>query len=259
MLPRRSLFWPLEPALAPSMGLGRQVEIGRTAKDGLPMPDDPASSADAQEAVPSDEVDRLVDALTAGDHEAATQIFAGRLHETDSFLDTIDGLVQPAMARIGQCWEKGELSVAEEHLASATMQTIVAQNLPDLPVQGSGPGSILLACVQDNDHQLGLRVLSDAFELAGWDVRYLGADVPTEALVAMVERWRPDVVGLSVSMGQHVETARDVVQRVRELGDPQPTLLVGGPLDGHHEEALETTGADAWVSSASEALRVARA
>ena len=50
---------------------------------------------------------------------------------------------------------------------------------------------VLLACVAGNHHAVGLRMVADAFQLAGWDVQYLGANVPTAALVRQAAEWNP--------------------------------------------------------------------
>lgn len=215
----------------------------------------PGSSGTADDAG----LEALVDALLDGDRSQARVLLAAHLDRTGSFLETVDGLVQPAMAEVGNRWEEGEVSVADEHLATATMQTVVAQALADLPLDArpEGGGTLLAACVEGNDHALGLRVLSDAFELAGWRTRCLGADIPTDALVSMVERWRPDVLALSVSLEEQVPAAREVVDRVRALGGVQPTVLAGGPLD--ERELPRSIGVDAWATSVGDGLRAARA
>lgn len=206
---------------------------------------------------PTPDIDGLVEALVEGDRSRVEALFETE-RKRGSFLAAIDELVQPAMAEIGAAWERGELTVAEEHLATATMQTVIARQLGEMPIREEEDRSILLACVEDNEHELGLRVLADAFELAGWRARCLGADVPTEALVAMVDRWRPDVVALSLSMRLHVPVAREAVDRIRELGDPQPTVLLGGRL-ADHDSVLEQTGADGWAANLRQGLEAIEA
>jgi methanogenic corrinoid protein MtbC1 len=210
------------------------------------MPGDDAHPDEPGEG-PSPPVQALVDALLDGDRERADALLQEGIEDTGSFLTVIDALVRPTMAEIGACWQRGDISVAEEHLATATMRTILAQRLPDLPVEADQDRTVLLACVEDNQHEFGLEMLADAYELAGWGSRYMGADVSTEALLAVVERWRPDVLALSLAMEMHVPTARDVVQRVRDLDEPRPTILLGGPLDGDPDTVVQQTDADAWA------------
>lgn len=205
-------------------------------------------------------VTALGTALVDGDRETAARLFEEHIEATGSFLATIDGLVQPTMAEIGACWANGDLSVAEEHLATATMETVVAQQLRDLETEvPEDPGTILFACVEGNQHHLGLRVLSDAFELSGWETRFLGADVPTDALVSMVERWRPDVVALSVSLEGQQAAAKAAIAKIREFGAPQPVVLLGGPLSEDERSSADALGADAWATSVVEGMQVAQA
>lgn len=222
----------------------------------------PAADRGGQELLSHEDpaVAALGSALVDGDRETAARLFEEHIEATGSFLATIDGLVQPTMAEIGACWANGDVSVAEEHLATATMETVVAQQLRKLGTDvPEDPGTILLACVEGNRHELGLRVLSDAFELSGWEARFLGADVPVAALVAMVDRWRPDVVALSISLEEQQAAAEAAIAEIRGLGDPQPVVLLGGPLTGDQQPSVEALGADAWAASVAEGMQVARA
>lgn len=206
-----------------------------------------------------DEIEPLVEALLAGDTGRGERYVGRGPDARGSLLTVIDDAIPPAMARIGVDWEPGEVSVAEEHLVTATIRTVVAQRLAELPPDLQTDRTVLLACVEENEHELDLRVLSDAFELSGWSVRFLGANVPTEALVATVDRWRPDVLALSVSMDRHVRTARDSIQAIRELGPPQPTILVGGSVALPERVHLEETGAEAWATSIQDGIEAAKA
>src|SRR6185369_10991856 len=75
---------------------------------------------------------------------------------------------------------------------------------------------VLLACVAGNHHALGLRMVADAFLLGGWDVQYLGADVPTSAIVGHAEERPADLVGLSLSFTHQLRAARHTITRLTE-------------------------------------------
>ena len=99
----------------------------------------------------------------------------------------------PSLYRIGEKWQANKVSVAQEHIASAIVQLAMTAGLlrsQPPPMVGK---RVLLACVAANNHAIGLRMVSDAFQLAGWEVQYLGADVPTSALVGQVVEWKPDL------------------------------------------------------------------
>ena len=89
-------------------------------------------------------------------------------------------------------WERGEVSVAEEHLATALATRVVARSAgAAAPPGGPGRPRILLACLAGEFHDVGIRLLSDVARESGWDAESLGANVPRESLVRFVAQRRP--------------------------------------------------------------------
>lgn len=117
----------------------------------------------------------------------------------------------PAIKHVGQNWQYGRMRVWEEHLASATIRTVVEALYPEvqrLKAQGIPDGrSVLLACVVDERHELGLRMLADVFDIAGWTTYYLGADTPTIQIEDAVLCLKVDLVVLgSVTLFDRLQT-----------------------------------------------------
>jgi methanogenic corrinoid protein MtbC1 len=142
------------------------------------------TSLPAPEAWP--ETDELEAALLAGQQHAAFAVMNRCMDAGRSLLEVEQHIIQPALYRIGEKWQANQVSVAQEHLASAIVQAMMTIGLlrcaPPAPVDKR----VLLACVEGNNHALGLRMVADAFQLAGWEIQYLGANVPTAALVRQV-------------------------------------------------------------------------
>jgi methanogenic corrinoid protein MtbC1 len=116
----------------------------------------------------------------------------------------------------------------------------------------------VLAGVEGNHHVLGLRILADAFELAGWDVRYLGANTPTQSLVQLVRDERPNLVGLSASMPHHLRSARNVIACLRtELDEARPAVMLGGLAINQFSPLVTILGADATSPDARSAVEAA--
>src|SRR5579883_111928 len=137
-------------------------------------------------------------------------------------------VVASAQRDIGVMWQENRISIADEHLATAISQLVIAQLYTRLPRRRAAGKRVLIACVPDELHELGARITADFFEMDGFEVRYLGASVPAESLADMAAAYRPHVVGLSVSMSFHVDQARACVAALREaLGDAF-LLAVGG-------------------------------
>lgn len=172
---------------------------------------------------------RLVEALLEGDARSARALVSEALVEAGSLAEVADTLILPAMYRIGRRWETGEITPADEHLATATLETVLAHHAGRRPGSQADLGRAVLACVEGCRHSLAPRLLSDVLEQAGWQVRYLGADVPASALVNHVKRWGPEVLFLSLSMPSHIAATHRTIEAVRsELGPQAPRIIVGG-------------------------------
>ena len=118
--------------------------------------------------------------------------------------------------------------------------------------------SVVLAGVEGNQHAVGLRIVADALELAGWDVRYLGADTPTRSLVQLVRDERPNLVGLSASMPHHLRSAREAIACLRaELDEARPAVLLGGLAINQFSPLATMLGADATGPDARSAMEAA--
>ncbi|WP_426757295.1 cobalamin B12-binding domain-containing protein [Myxococcus sp. Y35] len=136
-------------------------------------------------------------------------------------------VIQPAQYEIGRLWQENIISVAQEHLATAVSQLALAHLYRHLPRDPPNGKVVLIACVQGELHEVGPRMASDFLEMAGFDVRFLGANVPPEHLARMVSEVRPDLVALSVTMTYHLPALREAVAHVRKVF-PDAPLAVGG-------------------------------
>jgi methanogenic corrinoid protein MtbC1 len=136
-------------------------------------------------------------------------------------------VIQEAQREIGRLWQENLISVAQEHLATAISQLALSHLYRHLPRDPSNGRTVMLSCVEGELHELGARVASDFLEMAGFDVRFLGANVPTEHLVREVRAQKPDLLALSVTMTYHIPALRQAVAAVREVAPLLP-LAVGG-------------------------------
>ncbi len=205
-----------------------------------------APTAPAGPAALSGLARQLLDALLIGARRDAVSVLSQADPKT-----LADELVVPVMVEVGRRWQANEISVAREHLATATCRAALAQiDLGDPPP--AVYGKALLACVEGNRHALGLTLLADQLEVAGWETQVLGADVPNEHLIRHVEEWQPDLVCLSLALPTHLRAARALIKQLRAAGAPR--VVVGGRLVRDFPETGRLTGADAWPATVTQAL-----
>jgi len=145
-------------------------------------------------------------------------------------------VIAPAMHEIGRLWEEGAVTTADEHLATGvTHRVLAALRPPGLLEQGlerrPGRPRAMLAAVQGEQHALGLRMAADLLEDCGYEIAYLGADVPTPALLQAIETLSPDLLGLSATIPESRPQLAEAIEAAR-AGFPRLPILIGGQGTG---------------------------
>lgn len=194
-------------------------------------------------------------ALLAGNQREALAGLARCIDSGGSLVDFEMHVIQPALYHIGDQWQANQVSVAQEHMATAIAQSVMTVGLLRSAAPALVNKRVLLACVEGNNHAVGLRMVADAFQLAGWDVQYLGANVPASALVSQVLAWKPDLVGLSVSFAQQMHVVKETIaQMAAHLGATRPAVMIGGLAINRFTPLAGVAGADAYSADAAAAV-----
>jgi MerR family transcriptional regulator, light-induced transcriptional regulator len=194
-------------------------------------------------------------ALLAGDRHGAGSLFERCLEQGRSLVDAELHMIQPALYGIGQKWQNNQVTVAQEHLATAISQSVMTHGLVKSEVPASNGSRVLLACVAGNNHSVGLQMVADAFQLAGWEVQYLGANVPTTALIQHLGQCKPDLLGLSVSFAQQLRVVKEIMSRLAQAHSAaRPPVIVGGLAINQFNRLAGGLGADAWSPDAASAV-----
>src|SRR5262249_39144462 len=140
---------------------------------------------------------------------------------------------------------------------TATAQSAVAALYGRFPWPTGGP-RVVVACAEGDRHDFGARMIADVLALDGWTDRFLGADVPVDDLVRQVERTRPELLAISVTLATYVPAMRRAVDRIRKAL-PGMKLLVGGAATRGLESSMDALGANAIARGCSHAVQVAHA
>lgn len=182
--------------------------------------------------------------LVAGDEAAAWSVVQDALSSgvnPDEFYLTV---LIPTMKSIGKLWESGELSVAEEHQASAIAHRIVGRMGPQFVRRGRKRGHVVLGAPPGDDHSLPIAIFADLLRARHFRVSDLGANVPIESFVDFVAKL-PDVtaVGVGVTMPGNEDNVRALLVALRKAS--QAPVTVGG-LAIPSASVAGGLGADAW-------------
>jgi MerR family transcriptional regulator, light-induced transcriptional regulator len=211
------------------------AEAARQAASEPPAPAEvaPAAAASAE----------LRGALERLDDAAAHAAF-DRLLADYSTRAVLGGVVLPLLHELGEGWERGEITVAQEHFASNLLRGRLL-GLARGWDRGSGLRAVL-ACPPGERHDLGLVIFGLSLRELGWRITFLGADTPLDTIVETVERLEPEALVLAVTDSARLDGVADTVSRLRDAGT---AVWVGGAgaravdgalvLDGSALEAAE--------------------
>lgn len=159
------------------------------------------------------------------------------------------GLLAPALREVGWRWQRGLATVAQEHLATTVVGSIMTELVARLAETSPVRCRAVLACTSGELHEVGLRMIGDFLGADGWEVFYVGASTPGTDLAQLVDRVQPDVVGLSTTMEAHLPQAAVAVAAVRARA-ASPFVIVGGAAFGGQAEIARDLGADGFAADA---------
>ncbi|MDX6474688.1 MAG: MerR family transcriptional regulator, light-induced transcriptional regulator [Gaiellaceae bacterium] len=128
--------------------------------------------------------DGIVQATIANDVDSLGQLVDQSLALT-SLDDSFTKVLAPALVEVGERWAAGAVSVAQEHLASATVRAALQKLLADQ--RADVRGTAVLACAPGERHEIGLLMLAVLLRSDGWQVAYLGADTPVADAVDLAD------------------------------------------------------------------------
>lgn len=171
--------------------------------------------------------ERYLRAQLAGDRREAVRVVVEQgLRRGASVRELQSRVIQAAQDEIGRLWQLNLVSIAQEHMATAISQLALSALFEQAPPGPPRGKRVAIACVEGELHDLPARLAADYLDLDGFDVRFLGANVPHDDLAALVRDEAPDLIGLSVTMSFNMPALREAVSRLRVV--TAAPIFVGG-------------------------------
>ena len=139
----------------------------------------------------------------------------------------VEHLVLPALVEAGRRWERTDMTIAAEHLLAEAARLWLAAQSRAFPAPLRTAPRVLVACPEDERHDLGALALALLLRRTGLRVAYLGADVPTATLVEATRGTRFDALCLSITSAASLPIARIALGALHAAGGSM-RLYVGG-------------------------------
>lgn len=197
--------------------------------------------------------------LLEGNRTAAGYLIGNAMGTGAGVEDMHLNVFQPCQWELGRLWQMNRITVADEHYCTAATQLIMSQLYGYIFCGRKNELKMVSTCVGDEMHEIGARMVSDLFELNGWDTHYLGANVPAESIVTTLDKYAADVLAISATLVSHLSAVKRLISRVRESpAGARLKILVGGHPFRIAPDLWRRVGADGTGADAREALETAR-
>lgn len=168
---------------------------------------------------------QLFGALIKHDEDTASRIFAECLDNCDVGI-LFESVITPCLVEIGEGWYRGEIQVATEHYASSFLRAKLMTIFQNLPLKRAAP-LILVGGSPGELHEMGSLMIAILLRSIGFQVEYLGPDLPLEDLAIYAGDEKPGMIILSATLE---ESTRGMIEfrKMLEQIHPQPKFGFGG-------------------------------
>lgn len=172
-------------------------------------------------------------ALIAGREEEATNVLINEFLHGEPLANIFDNTIAQAMRVIGELWMRGELTVAQEHLATRSTLNAVHKLRSIVPVAESN-GKIAMCCAIEGDfHELSTHLAQMVFESEGWEVLNFGSNTPLYSFADEVLHHTPELLCVSATIITDIERlSRDYREFQSKIAKLKIPIIVGGKAFG---------------------------
>lgn len=197
------------------------------------------------------------EAVLAGNADVAQQVIDQGLLSgiipSKLYLDVL----MPVQIDIGARWHRGDVTIPQEHQATQITLRQMARLRSMLKTRLKLGLKAVVCSVEGDQHFIGAQAVSDFLMVDGWEVDFLGADVPTDHLVPFVKARGANLVCVSCSLDSLVPVAAKLVAELHKI-PAGPKVMVGGAALVMNPKRAEEIKADAVVIDPQRAVTCAR-
>ncbi|HML76756.1 homocysteine S-methyltransferase family protein [Geobacter sulfurreducens] len=190
---------------------------------------------------------RLARAVITGDGEGIVSLVEEALsHGLEPLQVSNEGLL-PGLEEVGRRFEKNQVFLPQVMQSAEAMQAAFARLKQEMTGEAESKGTILMATVEGDIHDIGKNIVCTLLENHGFRVIDLGKNVPADRIVAEAERNGADAVGLSALMTTTMTEMENVLARLRAAGIRTFTMVGGAVVT---QEYADRIGADLYARDA---------
>ena len=154
----------------------------------------------------------------------------------------LEKLIAPLMQEIGEQWKAGTLRIAQEHLATAVVRTLLGNIYQGVDISPTMP-NLVITTPRGQLHEIGALIAGITAAAQGWQVTYLGSNLPAEEIVGCVVQNGAKAIGLSIIYPTDDPHLANELQKLRRGIHEHVALFVGGAGANAYDPVINSIGA----------------
>ncbi|GMU85267.1 MAG: hypothetical protein AMXMBFR48_05090 [Ignavibacteriales bacterium] len=170
---------------------------------------------------------QFFECLLYGRKDECFRISEELLAEGMSIKELYESIFKPALYKIGIMWEYNQIGVATEHLATAITENILSSLYTSIRSTSKIGNTAILTCLENEFHQVGIKMVRDILEKNGWDTYFLGANTPASNVVSLAKSIQPGLLAVSFSIFFNLTVLEKMLVTFEQELQGLP-ILVGG-------------------------------
>ena len=170
--------------------------------------------------------EQLFSSLTEGELKNAIQLYESFVGQStiEKFYEKI---MNPVMAKIGDMWSVGKLSIATEHVASNVAQSLVKIISDNHKKNKLDKGKVIITTPVGEDHCISCNVLESLLLSKGFTTFNISPSTPAESLIQFVKTVRPTAILISITLDDNIKSGQRLAKKIHDAYKKLP-IFVGG-------------------------------
>ena len=149
----------------------------------------------------------------------------------------VEKVIHPLLTQIGEMWHKGEIKIAQEHMASSIIRSMLGSMLISGKIASNGP-TLLVTTPPGQLHEFGALISAVTAVSLGWRVIYLGPSLPVEEIADSVLKHKADALALSITIVDKKSNFEIDLRRLKKIIGNEYRVLVGGQGAGYYQQTV---------------------
>jgi len=203
---------------------------------------------------------KLTDAILSFDESIAVAAAQEALVAGVAPLEALEKGLKVGIDIVGAKFARDELFLPHLLMAADALNAavdVLKKNISQEVADQMNAGTIVIATVKDDIHDVGKNILAALLSASGFEVYDVGKDVPVDTIIEKAVSVKADIIMASALMTTTMGRQKEILEELEfhELRDQFLVMVGGGPTT---QEWADKIGADGYGTTAAEAVEVAK-